>query len=234
MVKTTKLRGCTTAKAASNRAVPAAQSLAKYGKPVSARARARKLQAKRKRHVPQHHTAKQGNYYGSECADDSGNQATMTDARYQHAYYALIVKNHFGDWRYVVPYEHGLTVSSTPAMFAGSTITKLTALWERVVLHNAIPWNDSVMPQTLRIIAYSLDIQEVTETVFGDDYEHKRKTAALLMLEDQDARRLGLADEKAKQVLFHNPEYEDEDEHLLRQLNKESTSHSLENLLVLD
>ncbi len=203
------------------------------GKAVPAN-RASKLYAKRNHYKPQHHRSKASHYYGSDECVDSSAEATMTDARLSHAYYAMIVKSQYGDWRYVVPHEHGLGLTNTPSMFAGSSISKLVALWERVVLHNAIPWNDSVLPQTMKIIAYSIDIQEVTETILGEDYEHKRTTAALMMMDDQDARRLGLADQKAKQVLFHNPDFEDEDEHLLRQLNKESTSHRLDNLLVLD
>ena len=214
------------------------KSAVSYGKSVTAK-RAQRLYAKRNnnsKYKPSHFRSKTSNYYGSsvdECESSSG-QAAMTDARLQHAYYSLIVKSHYGDWRYVVPYDHGLSLSHTPIMFAASSIDKLTALWERVVMHNGIPWSDSVMPQTLKIIAYSIDVEEVTEAVFGEDYEHKRKTAALMMMDDRDARRLGLAEEKAKQVLFHNPEYEDEDEHLLRQLAKESTSHTLDNILVLD
>ncbi len=204
------------------------------GSYVPANRRASKLYAKRNQYKPHHHRSKSSSYYGVDECPDSSAEATMTDARLSHAYYSMIVKSHYGDWRYVSPHEHGLGVSSTPILFSGSSIDKLTALWERVVLHNAIPWNDSVLPQTLRIIAYSIDIQEVTDTVFGDDYDHKRSTAALMMIEDRDARRLGLAEAKAKQVLFHNPEFEDEDEHLLKQLNKESTSHRLDNLLVLD
>lgn len=218
--KLTSLKNCSTS--------------ARGSKSVSVRAA--NLYAKRNRnhHKQQFHRSKTSHYYGvDECADSSA-EATMTDARMSHAYYAMIVKSHYGDWRYVAPHEHGLGVTGSPTMFAGSSISKLLALWERVVLHNAIPWNDSVIPQTLKIIAYSIDIEEVTETVLGGDYEHKRKTAALMMMDDQDARRLGLADQKAKQVLFHNPDYEDEDEHLLKQLNKESTSHRLDNLLVLD
>lgn len=204
-----------------------------YGKSVSVN-RASKLYAKRNHYKPQHHRAKQSTYYGSDECEDASGEATMTDARLQHAYYAMIVQSHHGDWRYVVANDHGLGMTQTPAMFEASSLDKIMALWERVVLHNAMPWNDSVLPQTMKIISYRIDIEEVTETVFGEDYNHKRSTAALMMIDDQDARRLGLTEQKAKQVLFHNPEFEYEDEHLLKQLNKESTSHRLDNLLVLD
>ena len=173
-------------------------------------------------------------YAVDDCADTSG-QAEMTDAKLQHAYYAMIVKSHYGDdWRYVSASDHGLGATHTPVLYCASSLDKLKELWERVVLHNAIPWNDSVQPQSLRIIAYSIDIEEVTSNVFGEEFDHKRQTAALMMIDDRDARLLGLEHAKAKQVLFHNPEYEIEDERLLRQLNMESTSHRLENLMVLD
>lgn len=172
--------------------------------------------------------------YAVETSGDESAQAEMTDAKLQHAYYAMIVKSHYNDWRYVTVNDHGLSASLAPCLYCASSLDKLKELWERVVLHNAIPWNDSVQPQTMRIIAYSLDIEEVTSNVFGEEFDHKRQIAALMMIDDRDARLLGLEHAKAKQVLFHNPDYEREDEHLLRQLSKESTIHRLENLMVLD
>lgn len=182
-----------------------------------------------------HNRSKSSNYYSSsdECIDDSGS-AFMDDARLQHAYYAMVVQTQYGEWRYVTISDHAMGTATTPILFAASSLDKLMALWTRAVVHNAIPWHDNVAPHTLRIISYSMDIQEVTEKVFGEDYAHQRKTAALMMIEDKDARMLGLTESKAKQVLFHQPDFEDDDEHLMKQLKKESTSHAVDNLLVLD
>lgn len=203
---------------------------------VGLRGASMKAASRRNASHARHFSSKSSNHcYAVEDCPDSSGQAKMTDAKLQHAYYAMIVKSHYSDdWRYVSASPSGLGVTHTPVLYCASSLDKLKDLWERVVLHNAIPWNDSVQPQTLRIIAYSIDIEEVTSNVFGEDFKDKRQTAALMMIADQDARLLGLEHAKAKQVLFHNPEYEDSDEHLLRQLDKESTSHRLENLMVLD
>lgn len=192
--------------------------------------RSRKLGRSRNQ---QHHRSKASTYYGEDCASES-TQAFMDDARMQHAYYTMIVETSYGEWRYASISDHGMGATNLPILFSASSLDKLLAIWERVVIHNAIPWHDSVLPQTLRVVSYSLDIQDVTKNVLGENYDHLRKTAALMMIEDKDARLLGLTEAKAKQVLFHNPEFEDEDEHLLRHLGKESTSHAVENLLVLD
>ena len=113
------------------------------------------------------------------------------------------------------------------------SIDKLMELWKRVVTHNAVSWHDNVLPDTLRIVSYNLDIQEVTKKVFGDGYDHERKSAALMLLSDDDARILGLEKEKAQQLIFHQPDFDSDDGTLMNQLFKESTTHNVDNLLPL-
>ena len=201
--------------------------------PKSASSRGRRLG--RSRQYLNRQRPKMSSYYGDSCdSEGEGGEAFMNDARLQHAYYTLIVETSYGDWRFAGVSDHGMSIKSQPVLFSSSSIDKLLAIWERVVIHNAIPWHDGVCPNTLRIVSYNLDIQDVTKFVLGDNYDHLRKQAALMMIEDQDARLLGLSEDKAKQVLFHNPEFEDDDEHLLKHLSKESTSYAVENLLALD
>lgn len=158
----------------------------------------------------------------------------MDDARVQHAYYTMVVQSSYDDkWRWVGISGHSLACVSQPHLFSAMSIDKLMELWKRVVTHNAVSWHDNVLPDTLRIVSYNLDIQEVTKKVFGDGYDHERKSAALMLLSDDDARILGLEKEKAQQLIFHQPDFDSDDGTLMNQLFKESTTHNVDNLLPL-
>ena len=71
-------------------------------------------------------------------------------------YLALVVQRSSGNWGYVRVNSHCLDVVSEPIVYDEDEADNLTEIWKRVVIDNAIPWEDSVRNDTLRIVKYFL------------------------------------------------------------------------------
>jgi len=117
-------------------------------------------------------------------------------------------------------------VVGAPCVFTAAQADDLLEIWKRVVIDNAIPWEDSVKPDTLRIVRYKLDVEDNTLSLFGNDDSVKEflRMSAMSKLTDAEARLLGLTTLKAKQTIMHDPQFCREDKVVLNRLMQESAT----------
>ncbi len=153
------------------------------------------------------------NGYGAEAIAETGKE-----------YLAMVVQRPDGDWNYVRVNQHCLDCVGMPVVFEVSEAHELLELWKRVTIDDAIPWEDSVRPETLRIVSFKMEIEDRTLTLFNNESEvdHMIRTSALSKLTDIEARALGLTHAKAVQALMHNPEFHRDDGRALTALSKAS------------
>jgi hypothetical protein len=175
---------------------------------------------------------------GAPCSIGSNSSGTgqyggSTVARGGEEYLMLVVQRYSGEWAYVRVNQHCLDVISLPIVFSELDAGDLLELWKRVVVDNAIPWEDSVRPETLRIVKYRCELQDVTLSLFGDDQSVAdfMRINAMAKLSDAEARLLGLTTLKAKQKMIHAPEFHRDDQNNLKSLTQSSASLPLDALL---
>ena len=137
-------------------------------------------------------------------------------------YYALVIQRSDREWNFVSVNDGYLDISYKPSVFDKSEAEKLLELWERVVINNAIPWNDNVIPETMRIISYKLLIDDQTLHLFqevkNENPQQVLAKSALAKLTDAEARALNLEHQITKTRLFFNPNFDNYDRQLLRDL----------------
>jgi len=148
-------------------------------------------------------------------------------------YLTMVVQRHGGEWGYVRVNQHCLDVVQTPCVFDANASDELLEIWKRVVLDNAIPWEDSVRPETLRIVSYKMQVEDKTLSLFNDDAEVNEflRMSAMAKLSDAEARLLGLSHAKAKQIIMHNPNFHRDDSVTLGSLQKVSASLPLDTMM---
>jgi hypothetical protein len=141
-------------------------------------------------------------------------------------YLTLMVQRWSGEWVYVRVNQHCLDVLTTPCVFTTAQTDDLLEIWKRVVIDNAIPWEDSIRPDTLRIVRYKLEVEDHTLSLFGDNDSIKEclRMTAMSKLTDSEARVLNLTTLKAKQMIMHDPQFCREDKIVLDRLMKASAS----------
>lgn len=158
------------------------------------------------------------------------------DARPAYAgnkYLTFVVRTVYGSWRYVRVQEHALDVVSTPQLYDPGMGSDMLEVWKRVVIDDAMPWEDSVDRNTLRIVEYTVNTDDVTESLFTDKDElaEYRRRAALSRLTDSEARLLGLGHQKAKQIIMACPDFDHADGSLLKRLAQNRAEHSLDSFM---
>jgi len=138
-------------------------------------------------------------------------------------YYALVIQRSDREWNFVTVNDGYLDISYKPSVFDKCEAEKLLELWERVVINNAIPWNDNVIPETMRIISYKLVVDDQTLNLFqevkNENPQQVLAKSALAKLTDAEARALNLEHQVAKTRLFFNPNFDNYDRQLLRDLS---------------
>ena len=142
-------------------------------------------------------------------------------------YYALVVQRNDYTWSFVRVYDCYLDIThSYPHVFHISSLEYLMELWERVVIHNAIPWNDAVYPDTMRIISYKLIVEDRTidlcKKVRNENYDEVLVKTALSKLTDAEIKALKLNNNVVINKLFHNPNFDSHDSRLLKELSDEN------------
>ena len=149
-------------------------------------------------------------------------------------YLTLVAQRSDGNWTYVRVNEHCLDgAGGTPVIFNKTEAPELLDLWKRAVIDAAIPWEDSIKPDTLRIVSYRVETQDRTISLFENDADVTEwiRRSALSKLNTTEAKLLGLDNMKAKQMLFRNPDFDRDDRNLLESLHKASSGLSLNRLL---
>ena len=137
-------------------------------------------------------------------------------------YLCLVVQCNDGDWRYVRINSSDADVMNQPYLYDKADADKLMLFFKRAVVDQVIPWDDPVRVETLRIVSYRMEIEDVTGSLFydEDDLVETMRMAALAKLSDDEAMMLGLGDQKAKQRLFENADYTPEDQALMKELER--------------
>jgi hypothetical protein len=144
-------------------------------------------------------------------------------------YFSMVAMRTNGSWGYVRVNAHCLDLIGDPVVFHESFAQELLEIWKRVVLDDAIPWEDHVVPNSLRIIRINTTIEDKTFALFHDDAEVRDflKMSAVSKLSDAESRLLGLTNLKAKQRLIHNPDLHRDDTRVMTQLSKNSGTMTL-------
>lgn len=162
----------------------------------------------------------------SSCSSNSGGYGAEHMADTGKDYLALVVQRFDDEWVYVRVNQHCLDcVHYLPVLFDPSQKDDLLELWKRVVIDDAIPWEDNVRHETLRIVRFKMEIEDRTLSFFNNrsEVDHMIRMSALSKLTDTEARALGLVNEKAVQSLAFNPEFHREDGKLLNSLAESSS-----------
>jgi hypothetical protein len=148
-------------------------------------------------------------------------------------YLTFVVQRHDGQWTYVRVNQHCLDCYNSPCVFGVEEAENLLDIWKRVVIDNAIPWEDSVRPETLRIVSYKMQVEDLTLSLFHDDQAVNEflRMSAMSKLSEAEARLLGLTHAKAKQMFVHNPEFHRDDQKTLTDLTKVSATLPLDTMM---
>ena len=169
------------------------------------------------------------------CAPSSSGAmyGNMDEASLNGDYLTLVVQATDGNWRYVRVNSHCLDCVGIPIVFDKSDGPSLLEVWKKVVIDNAIPWEDSVRTDTLRIVTYKHSMEDVTSTFFNDGEEAKEcvRRAALAKLSVYEAKILGLGKTKFTQTFFRDSAFDQDTKKSMQNLAKNSASISLNTLL---
>jgi hypothetical protein len=160
----------------------------------------------------------------SPVGSGGGSYGGQREARGGNEYLMFVVQRFDGQWGYVRVNNHCLDVTNEPCVFEEHHAQDMLELWKRVVIDNAIPWEDGIRPDTLRIVRYKPSMEDATLSLFSDDHEVQEfmRMSALAKLSDAEARLLGLTHVKVKQKIMHNPNFDKDDKRMLADLMKES------------
>ena len=145
----------------------------------------------------------------------------------------MVGMNRDGSWNFLYPESGGLDNTGNPYVYDDAYAEELLELWKRTVLDGAIPVTNYILRDTIRIVRYELNAQDVTMDLFeGKDQraEHLR-LLAVSKLSDDEARMLGLEHLKTKQKLLSNPDFHPDDKKNLAVLIDSAMSLSLDSSL---
>lgn len=158
----------------------------------------------------------------AKCVSSSSGNQNNNRADIGREYLTFVVQNNYGNWKYVRVTTGYLDCVNNPHVYQHSDAPEMLELWKRVVVDRAIPWDDSIRPETLRVARFTLQIEEATATLFENDaaVADFQRTMALAKLSDDEAKLLGLSQQKAKQKLFHDPAFGRSDQKLMESLSK--------------
>jgi hypothetical protein len=147
----------------------------------------------------------------------------------EHDYLTFIAQRADNEWAYVRVNQHCMDVLSTPIVFHHHHAEDMLELWKRVVIDNAIPWEDHIQRDTLRIISYKTRMTDETLSLMGDDENIKDflRTNAMSKLSDSEARILGLEVLKTKQKMMACGEFHRDDKVLMDRLQANSLMMSM-------
>jgi hypothetical protein len=154
-------------------------------------------------------------------------------AKANQEYYAFIVQNAYGSWRFARVNNGSMDCYNCPYLFPKSSLPEMIEIWKRVVIDNAVPWDETVVSTTLRIISYSIGCQDSTDELLegSEDAQALKKRSAMARLTDAEAKMLGLETEKATQVLFSEPDLSQHDMQILRSLADDQLEFNLEEVI---
>lgn len=141
-------------------------------------------------------------------------------------YLTFVVQRYDNQWMYVRVNSDNLEVCGFPLVFSLNQASEMLEIWKRVVIDNAIPWEDNVKPDTLRITSYKMELEDKTLSLFDNDEEISNfmKINAVSKLTDKEAKILGLDILKAKQKMIYDPEFHNGDK---ATMNKLSNNYSI-------
>lgn len=148
-------------------------------------------------------------------------------------YLAFVAQNSYGQWRYVRVNQNSLDLFGTPYLFHPSNAEEMLEIWKRVVIDNAIPFDETCLNQTLKIIRYKMETVDLTEELIEKSGEREAlmKRSAVSKLTDAEAKMLGLENLKAQQLIFHNPDFDQDDVRTLKALHREMAEFAIEHSL---
>lgn len=177
--------------------------------------------------------AQHNNYGMPVCASVGGSYGASGLASSGRQYLTFVVQDTSGNWQMVRVNHHCLDTSYEGTVFEESLADEMLEMWKRVVIDNAIPWEASVRPETMRIIKYQTVAQDMTLSLFHDEPTAKEflKLNAVSKLSDDEARLLGLTHLKAKQRLLNNPDFQKDDARMLKELNLNAYNMTLNSQL---
>ena len=145
-------------------------------------------------------------------------------------YLTFVVQRYDNQWMYVRVNSDHLDVCGFPLVFSLNQASEMLEIWKRVVIDNAIPWEDNVKPDTLRITSYKMELEDKTLSLFDNDEEvaNFMRINAVAKLSDREAKILGLDALKAKQKMVYDPEFHNGDKATMNKLSKNSAIFTLD------
>lgn len=93
-------------------------------------------------------------------------------------------------------------------------------IWKRVAVDQALEFDDTVNPTSLRLVRVKTVVEDATHELFDEksDFEHHQKLSVVGRLSDRESKLLGLAKERAIYKISANPDQHVNDRKLLRSL----------------
>lgn len=145
-------------------------------------------------------------------------------------YLTFVVQRYDDEWMYVRVNQNNFDVCSYPTVFTLDRASEMLEIWKRVVIDNAIPWDDSVKTDTLRITSYKMELEDKTLSLFDNDEEiaNFMRINAVSKLTDKEAKLLGLDVLKAKQKMVYDPEFHNGDKAIMNNLHNNSSVFTLD------
>jgi len=130
--------------------------------------------------------------------------STRSSQQALNSFYTLMVKRSRGDWGFASTiYGEHLVVSHHPQQMFTSPSDALRELWKASVLNQAIRYDESVDPTSLKVVKVNMDITDTTDELFRNKQEREdyAKIAAVAKLSVEEARMLKVMNAKALQRL---------------------------------
>jgi len=154
----------------------------------------------------------------------------VTSARLGVDYLTFVVQRYDDQWMYARVNQNSFDVCSYPTVFTLDRASEMLEIWKRVVIDDAIPWDDSVKTDTLRITSYKMELEDKTLSLFENDEEiaNFMRINAVSKLTDKEAKLLGLDVLKAKQKMVYDPEFHNGDKAIMNNLHKNSEVFTLD------
>ncbi len=149
---------------------------------------------------------------------------------------SLVVQNYHSQWRYVRVDRDQLYTTGEVVVYHESYASELLEIAKRVVLDDAIPVDERIIPATARVLRVKHAVEDITSSLFDGSAEVREfaMMAAVTKLTDAEARLLGLERIKSKQRLMHNPELHNDDKRLMLALSDQfgimSLNHQMNHL----
>ena len=145
-------------------------------------------------------------------------------------YLTFVVQRYDDQWMYARVNQNNFDVCGYPTVFTLDRASEMLEIWKRVVIDDAIPWDDSVKTDTLRITSYKMELEDKTLSLFDNDEEiaNFMRINAVSKLTDKEAKILGLEALKAKQKMVHDPEFHNGDKAIMNNLHKNSAVFTLD------